>query len=80
MLSCYSRFQRAFTACSCIFEVITSVGSSQRNISENATGFEVITSAGSSLRNISENATARSKRTLKTRVAMQLYPSRKFWL
>jgi len=36
-LSCDSRFQRGFTACSCIFKVITLVGSNQGNFFENAT-------------------------------------------
>jgi len=36
MLSCDSRFRRAFTACVCVFKVITLVGSSQRNYFENA--------------------------------------------
>jgi hypothetical protein len=36
-LSCDSRFQRAFTACSCVFKVITLIGSSQGNYFENAT-------------------------------------------
>jgi len=44
-LRCDSRFQRKFTACSCVFKVITSVGSNQRG----------------------------SKRTLKMRVATQLF-------
>jgi len=34
-LSCDSRFQRAFTACSCVFKVITLVWSKQRNFFEN---------------------------------------------
>jgi len=36
-LSCDSRFQRAFTACSCVFKVITLIGSNQGNFFENAT-------------------------------------------
>jgi len=36
-LSCDSRFQRAFTACSCVFKLITLVGSNQGNFFENAT-------------------------------------------
>jgi len=36
MLSCDSRFQRAFTACISVFKVITLVGSSQRNYFEKA--------------------------------------------
>jgi len=36
-LSCDSRFQRAFTAYSCVFKVITLVWSNQRNFFENAT-------------------------------------------
>ncbi len=36
-LSCDSRFQRAFTACSCVFEVLTLVGSNQGNYFENST-------------------------------------------
>ncbi len=36
-LLCNSRFQRAFTACSCIFKVITLIGSNQGNYFENAT-------------------------------------------
>jgi len=36
-LSCDSRFQRAFTACSCGFKVITLVRAHQRNFFENAT-------------------------------------------
>jgi len=36
-LSCDSRFQHAFTACVCVFKVITLVGSNQRNYLENAT-------------------------------------------
>ncbi len=36
-LSCDSRFQGAFTACICVFKVITLVGSNQRNYFENAT-------------------------------------------
>jgi len=34
-LSCDSRFQRIFTACACVFRVITLVGSSQHNFFEN---------------------------------------------
>ncbi len=34
-LSCDSRFQRAFTAIVCVFDVITLVGSNQRNYFEN---------------------------------------------
>jgi len=37
MLRCYSRFQRAFTACVWVFKVVTLVDSSQRNYFENAT-------------------------------------------
>jgi len=36
-LSCDSRFQRAFTACSCVFKVITLVCANQDNYYENAT-------------------------------------------
>jgi len=36
-LSCDSRFQRAFTACSCVFKVITLVWVNQRNFFKNAT-------------------------------------------
>jgi len=36
-LCCDCRFQRAFTACSCVFKVITLVGSNQGNYFENAT-------------------------------------------
>ncbi len=36
-LSCDSRFQRAFTACSCVFKVITLVWANQRKFIENAT-------------------------------------------
>jgi len=36
-LSCDSRFQRAFTACSCVFKVITLVSANQRNFFENET-------------------------------------------
>jgi hypothetical protein len=36
-LSCDSRFQRAFTACSCVLKVITLVWANQRNHFENAT-------------------------------------------
>jgi len=36
-LSCDSHFQRAFTACVCIFKVITLVGANQGNYVENAT-------------------------------------------
>ncbi len=36
-LSCDSRFQRAFTACSCVFKVIALVWANQRNFFENAT-------------------------------------------
>ncbi len=35
-LSCDNHFQRAFSACVCIFKVFTLVGSSQRNYIENA--------------------------------------------
>ncbi len=35
-LSCDSRFQRVFTACICVFKVITLVGSNQHNYFENA--------------------------------------------
>jgi len=35
-LRCDSRFQRAFTACSCVFKVITLIGSNQGNHFENA--------------------------------------------
>jgi len=47
-LSCDSRFQRAFTACSCVFKVITLVGSNQRNNFENAKGLK-----GKDLENLS---------------------------
>ena len=33
---CHTRFQRAFTACCCVFKVITLVGSNQGNYFENA--------------------------------------------
>ena len=33
---CHMRFQRAFTACCCIFKEITWVGSNQRRYFENA--------------------------------------------
>jgi len=36
-LRCDSRFQRAFTACSCVFKLITLIGSNQGNYFENAT-------------------------------------------
>ena len=36
-LRCDSRFQRAFTACSCVFKVITLIGSNQGNYFENPT-------------------------------------------
>ncbi len=36
-LRCDTRFQHAFTACSCIFKVITLVGSNQGNFFENVT-------------------------------------------
>jgi len=36
-LSCNCRFQRAITACICVFKIITFVGSNQRNYFENAT-------------------------------------------
>jgi len=36
-LRCDSRFQRAFTGCSCVFKVITLIGSNQGNYFENAT-------------------------------------------
>jgi hypothetical protein len=36
-LRCDSRFQRAFTACSCVFKVTTLIGSNQGNYFENAT-------------------------------------------
>ncbi len=36
-LRCDSRFQRALTACSCVFKVITLIGSNQGNFFENAT-------------------------------------------
>jgi len=36
-LRCDSRFQRAFTACSCVFKVITLIGTNQDNYFENAT-------------------------------------------
>jgi len=39
-LRCDSRFQRAFTACSCVFKVITFVWANQGNYFENATWFE----------------------------------------
>jgi len=35
-LRCDTRFQRAFTACSCVFKVITMVLANQRNFFENA--------------------------------------------
>jgi len=35
-LSCDTCFQRAFTACSCVFKAITLVGSNQGNYFENA--------------------------------------------
>jgi hypothetical protein len=36
-LRCDSRFQRAFTACSCVFKVINLVWANQGNYFENAT-------------------------------------------
>jgi len=36
-LHCDTRSQNAFTACDCVFKVITLVGSNQRNYFENAT-------------------------------------------
>ncbi len=36
-LCCDSRFQRAITACSCVFKVITLIGSNQGNFFENPT-------------------------------------------
>jgi len=36
-LNCDSRFQRAFTACCCVFKEITLGGSNQGNYFENAT-------------------------------------------
>jgi len=36
-LRCDSRFQRAFTACTCVFKVITLIGSNQGDYFENAT-------------------------------------------
>jgi len=36
-LRCDSRFQRAFTACSCVFNAITLLRDNQRNFFENAT-------------------------------------------
>ncbi len=36
-LSCNCHFQRAFTACSCVFKEITLIGSNQGNYFENAT-------------------------------------------
>jgi len=36
-LRCDSRFQRAFTACSCVFKVITLIWVNQRNFFENTT-------------------------------------------
>jgi len=38
-LRCYRRFQRVFTSCSCVFKVITLIGSNQGNYFENATEF-----------------------------------------
>jgi len=35
-LHCDSRFQRVFTACICVFKVITLIGSNQGNYFENA--------------------------------------------
>ena len=34
---CHTRFQHAFTACRCVFNEVTLVGSKQRNYLENAT-------------------------------------------
>ncbi len=42
-LSCDSRFQRAFSACSCIFKVLTLVGSNQSNFFDNATACNKLT-------------------------------------
>ncbi len=36
-LRCDGRFQRAFTACSCVFKVNALIGSNQGNCFENAT-------------------------------------------
>ena len=33
---CYTRFQRAFTSCCCVFKEITFIGPKQRNVFENA--------------------------------------------
>ncbi len=41
-LSCNSRFLHAFTACICVFKVITFVGSSQRDYFENTTSSVVM--------------------------------------
>jgi len=59
-LTCDSRFQRAFTACSCDFKIITLVVSNQDNYFENVTACS--------------NARWKhvSQRTLKTRAATQL--------
>ncbi len=38
-LRCDSRFQRAFTACGCVFKVFTLIGSNQGNYFENATTY-----------------------------------------
>ncbi len=39
-LRCDNHFQRAFTACSCVFKVITLVWASQRNYFENVNAFQ----------------------------------------
>jgi len=36
-LRCHERFAHAFTACGCVFKVITLIGSNQGNYFENAT-------------------------------------------
>jgi len=42
-LRCDTRFQRAFTACVCVFKVITLVWANQRNYFENATVCSICT-------------------------------------
>jgi len=42
-LRCDTRFQRAFTACSCVFKLIILIGSNQGNYFENATAWSKCT-------------------------------------
>jgi len=75
-LCCDERFTQAFTACGCVLNEITLVGSNQGNYFENATAYSkrtLKTTVAAELKAALQRAFyACSKHTLKTTVATQL--------